>query len=97
MRPRLPPATGYAFRNRAGQVTYVGRASGAGNPDRVLARRLSRGHDHSQEGLTPHVIAVQKMYAANRGAEEFFIEAFRDRGASLVVSYIDAFIAELME
>jgi hypothetical protein len=73
----------YAFRNQAGEVSYVGRASGAGNPAQVLVGRLSRGHDHFKEGLTPEVIAVQKTYASNRGAEEFFIAGFLQRGAKL--------------
>ncbi|GAA2881064.1 hypothetical protein Acy02nite_21010 [Actinoplanes cyaneus] len=76
----------YAFRNEADEVTYVGRASGRGNPAQVLAGRLSRGHDHFTEGLTPEVIAVQGNYASSRGAEEFFIQGYLQRGASLTNS-----------
>lgn len=73
----------YVFTNQNGEVTYVGRASGAGTPEQVLAGRLARGHDHYRTDLTPSVIAVQGSYAANRGAEEFFIQAYLARGSKL--------------
>ncbi|WP_035614373.1 RHS repeat-associated core domain-containing protein [Haloferula sp. BvORR071] len=73
----------YAFRNAAGEVVYVGRASGAGSPIEVLAARLRKGHDHFTVGLTPEVVATQRSLVASQGAEEFFIQGFREQGAKL--------------
>jgi hypothetical protein len=55
----------------------------AGNPAEVLAARLRKGHDHFSAGLTPEVIATQKSLMASQGAEEFFIQGFREQGARL--------------
>jgi hypothetical protein len=76
----------YGFFNEAEDITYVGRAQGVGIPDKVLAGRIARGHDHFNSTLTPRVLGVQKTYAANRGAEEFFIQGFLQRGANLTNS-----------
>jgi hypothetical protein len=73
----------YAFRDSAGRVTYVGRASGPGTPVKVLADRIRKGHDHFREGLTAHVIDVQGTKRASQGAEEFFYQGFRQRGEPL--------------
>jgi hypothetical protein len=49
----------------------------------VLERRLSRGHDHFTDGLTPEIVDVQKSKEANRGAEEFFTQGYSELGAEL--------------
>jgi hypothetical protein len=72
----------YVFKER-GKVVYVGRASGKGTPDQVLAKRIQRGHDHYQAGLKPEVVAAHGSRAASRGAEEFFIQCYREQGAKL--------------
>lgn len=73
----------YAFKNANGQVVYVGRASGVGNPAQVLQGRISNGHQHFHDGLTAEVEDVQKSKLANQGAEEFFIQAYREIGSPL--------------
>ena len=73
----------YAFKNAEGQIVYIGRASGPGNPRQVLSGRLGRGHDHFRSGLTPEVIAVQSSKRASQGAEEFFSQGYRTSGSSL--------------
>lgn len=73
----------YAFKNADGQVVYVGRGSGQGNPAQVLQGRISKGHDHFHDGMTAEVVDVQKSKLANQGAEEFFIQAYREIGSPL--------------
>lgn len=73
----------YAFKNSNNQVTYVGRASGPGNPVKVLRDRIAKGHKYFNDSLTPVVIDVQKTVLANRGAEEFFLQAQREIGSPL--------------
>lgn len=71
----------YVFKNSDDQVVYVGRASGSGNPSQVLQGRISRGHAHYNDQLTTEVVDVQKTKLANQGAEEFFIQGYRELGA----------------
>ena len=73
----------YVFKNAEGQVVYVGRSSGTGNPTQVLNRRISRGHDHWDDSLTREVVDTQTNMAACQGAEEFFINGFREVGQPL--------------
>ncbi len=72
----------YSFKDISGNVVYVGRASGKGSPIQVLNRRIAQGHKHFK-GLTPEVVSVQKSKMASQGAEEFFIQAYREQGAKL--------------
>ena len=73
----------YSFKNSSNEVVYVGRASGPGTPRQVLAGRLSKGHDHFTEGLTPEVVDVQGSKLASQGAEEVFVQGYREQGAKL--------------
>lgn len=70
----------YVFKNANNQVVYVGRASGQGNPAQVLQGRISRGHDHYNDQLVAEVVDVQKTKLASQGAEEFFIQGYRELG-----------------
>jgi pretoxin HINT domain-containing protein len=75
----------YAAEDAEGNVQYVGRASGKGSPMDVLKGRLARGHhifdNHSD--LSPRVIDVQGSMEASKGAEEFFMQGYLQRGANL--------------
>ena len=74
----------YAFRDETtGAITYIGRASGPGSPSRVLSRRLGAGHDHFRPGLKPEVIGTHTSRMAGQGAEEFFVQGFRQEGRGL--------------
>jgi hypothetical protein len=73
----------YAFKNSSGEVVYVGRAGGPGTPRKVLADRISKGHDHFTEGLTAEVVDVQGSKLASQGAEEVFVQGYREQGANL--------------
>ncbi|WP_406697218.1 hypothetical protein V5E97_00130 [Singulisphaera sp. Ch08] len=73
----------YVFRNSFGEVVYVGRTSGSGTPRQVMADRIRKGHDHFVEGLTAEVVDVQGSKLASQGAEEVFVQGFRERGAKL--------------
>ena len=70
----------YVFKNANDQVVYVGRASGQGNPAQVLQGRISRGHAHYNDQLVAEVVDVQKTKLASQGAEEFFIQGYRELG-----------------
>lgn len=70
----------YVFKNADDQVVYVGRASGQGNPAQVLQGRISKGHAHYNDQLVAEVVDVQKTKLANQGAEEFFIQGYRELG-----------------
>jgi hypothetical protein len=72
----------YAFRSN-GKVVYVGRGSGHGTPRQVLAQRLAKGHDHFVKGFTTEIVDVQGSKLASQGAEEVFIQGFREQGAIL--------------
>jgi hypothetical protein len=72
----------YAMKEN-GQVVYVGRASGAGTPAEVLAARMAKGHDYLLPGVSPEVIAIQRTKLANQGAEEFYIQGYRELGSPL--------------
>ncbi|WP_203685115.1 hypothetical protein [Actinoplanes siamensis] len=78
----------YVAKDEAGDVRYVGRAQGVGNPAQVLAGRLSRGHDiaKANPSFTFHVVDVQKTKDASKGAEEFFFQGYSQRGANLLNS-----------
>jgi len=85
----------YAFKNSDDEIVYVGKASGVGTPLEVLKRRIAKGHDHYHDGLKEVVLDVQQSKLASQGAEEFFIQAFREQGAKLTnvneaLSYKDA-------
>lgn len=58
----------YSIRDADDNVIYVGRASGKGAPEQVLAKRAS-GHEHRNAGDF-HIEDVQGSYGANHGAEE---------------------------
>ena len=73
----------YAFKNAKDEVVYVGRASGHGTPLQVLQQRIRKGHDHFHEGLTAHVASVHKSKLASQGAEEAFIQGFKEQGHRL--------------
>lgn len=79
----------YALRNeKTDAIGYVGRASGKGTPEEVLAQRLAKGHHITKENpelqeFKPEVIAVQGNRAANRGAEDIWYNRFRLRGEPL--------------
>ncbi|WP_189934545.1 LamG-like jellyroll fold domain-containing protein [Streptomyces aurantiogriseus] len=78
----------YVAKDAEGNVRYVGRAQGKGNPLQVMKGRISRGHDIFKENpdFTPHVVDVQGSAEANKGAEEFFTQGFAQRGADLLNS-----------
>ncbi|MFD4598977.1 polymorphic toxin-type HINT domain-containing protein [Streptomyces sp. NPDC058464] len=78
----------YVAEDSDGNVRYVGRAQGKGNPLQVMKGRIARGHDIFKENpdLTPRVIDVQQSMDANKGAEEFFTQGYAQRGASLLNS-----------
>ena len=69
----------YTFRNREGQVVYVGRASGYGTPAQVLQQRLAKGHHvfDSHPGLRAEVLAYQGNRDANLGAEDVWYAYYR--------------------
>jgi len=73
----------YVFKDAQGNIVYVGRASGPGTPRQVMAGRLRKGHEHFHEGLTEEIVDVQKSKMASQGAEEVFIQGYRERGAVL--------------
>ncbi len=73
----------YEFRDPADGVAYIGRASGPGTPNQVMRQRLAKGHDHFLAGDTYRVIDVQGSLLASQGAEEFFIQGYREQGAIL--------------
>ena len=70
----------YVFRNLSGEVEYVGRASGYGDPWAVLRGRIMKGHDVAELNphLQPEIIAEQGSRAANKGAEGVWFEYYRD-------------------
>jgi RHS repeat-associated protein len=79
----------YGLRDAAGDMRYVGRASGRGTPLQALAQRFSRTSHHIIESnpdleLTPEILGVQGSKAANRGAEEFFYQGYLEQGAPLL-------------
>lgn len=76
----------YVAKDVDGNVRYVGRAQGKGNPLQVMGGRISRGHDIFKQNpdLTPHVIDVQQSLEASKGAEEFFVQGYLQRGADLL-------------
>jgi RHS repeat-associated protein len=79
----------YGLRDTAGDMRYVGRASGRGTPLQVLAQRFSKTSHHIIEAnpdleLTPEILGVQGSKAANRGAEEFFYQGYLEQGAPLL-------------
>ncbi|MGW0575453.1 LamG-like jellyroll fold domain-containing protein [Streptomyces sp. NPDC002920] len=78
----------YVAKDAEGNVRYVGRAQGKGNPLQVMKGRISRGHDIFKENpdFSPHVVDVQQSAEANKGAEEFFTQGFSQRGADLLNS-----------
>ena len=75
----------YVIKNKKGEVVYVGKSSGIGTPDEVLAARMRKGHGHyfPEEGDTREVIAVQGNKDANAGAEDVWYEYHRLNGANL--------------
>jgi hypothetical protein len=82
----------YTFKDSKGNVRYVGRASGKGTPDEVLAQRISKGHriakNHPEltarvEGL-PGAIGVQGSRSANKGAEDVLYSYHQTRGDKIV-------------
>ena len=62
-----------------GHVVYVGRTSGRGPQDAVLARRISNHRLKGQGDFA--VVDVQRSRAANRGAEEVIFQQERFRAA----------------
>ncbi|MFC1438200.1 LamG-like jellyroll fold domain-containing protein [Streptacidiphilus sp. N1-10] len=78
----------YVAKDADGNVRYVGRAQGKGNPLQVMKGRIARGHDIFKQNpdLTPQVVDVQQSMDASKGAEEFFTQGFAQRGASLLNS-----------
>jgi hypothetical protein len=81
----------YTFRDGE-NVRYVGRASGKGTPEEVLAQRISKGHriakNHPKltaqvEGL-PGAIGVQGSRSANKGAEDVLYSYHQTRGDKIV-------------
>lgn len=76
----------YEFKNAAGEVVYVGRASGKGTPAQVLKQRLAKGHDvyDANPGLTTEVYATQESASANKGAEGVLYERRIGEGATLL-------------
>lgn len=73
----------YAFKDASDRVVYVGRASGQGNPIEVLNGRIAKGHEHFNPNLKAEVVAIQSSKSVSQGAEEFFIQGFREEGAKL--------------
>jgi RHS repeat-associated protein len=69
----------YALKNES-HVVYVGRASGVGTAEEVLAQRIAKGHHilHENPHLTPEVIAYQGNRAANRGAEDVWFQYYNE-------------------
>jgi hypothetical protein len=65
----------YGIRNAAGQIVYVGRASGEGDENKVLRKRRS-SHEHRDEGEF-EVLDVQTSRGANRGGEEVIFQRER--------------------
>ncbi|MGC4903395.1 RHS repeat-associated core domain-containing protein [Micromonospora echinospora] len=70
------------------EVRYVGRAQAIGSPQDALTSRLKKGHDVAKANpdWTFKVVDVQKSLEASKGAEEFFLRAYQQRGARLVNS-----------
>jgi hypothetical protein len=63
----------YTLRDGNGEVRYVGKASGIGTSEQVMAGRLSKGHDTLKKHpdlVEARVEAVQSNKAANAGAED---------------------------
>jgi hypothetical protein len=73
----------YAFKDTNGNIVYTGRASGRGTPAEVLRDRISRGHAHWREGLTPEVVEVLPSKMAVQGAEEVYRLGYGEKGAAL--------------
>lgn len=69
----------YTLKDSDEVVRYVGRASGKGTPQEVLAGRISKGHHvlQSNANLKPHLEAVQGNRAANRGAEDVLYSRYQ--------------------
>jgi YD repeat-containing protein len=79
----------YGLKDAAGEMRYIGRASGRGTPNQVLSGRFTRTshhiiRDNPDLDLTPTILGVQRSYGANRGAEEFFYQGYREQGARLL-------------
>lgn len=75
----------YVLRDAKGEVRYIGRASGKGTAEEVLAARFSKGHKYGNvPGLVPEVIAVQGSKEASQGAEGVWYEYFKKEGANLL-------------
>ena len=103
----------YVFEDKAGNTVYVGRASGKGTPKQVLRARIRKGHKHwkPEQGYKKKVVDVQKSLDACQGAEDVFIQGYRELGAPLTnkiealglqepsfdasVAKMDSFFAEL--
>jgi hypothetical protein len=69
-----------------GNVRYVGRASGVGTPDEVMAQRIQKGHDIMKENpsFVPEVIDQQLSPDANKGAEKTWHDYYKKQGADLL-------------
>jgi hypothetical protein len=69
----------YVLKNES-RVVYVGRASGVGSAEEVLAQRIAKGHDVLRENphVTPEIIAHQGNRAANRGAEDVWFQYYNE-------------------
>lgn len=73
----------YGLFDESYNITYIGRASGNGNPIQVLKQRIAKGHDHINSELVARVLDVHKTKLASQGAEEFYIQGFLEQGAAL--------------
>jgi RHS repeat-associated protein len=78
----------YIFKNKDG-VRYVGRASGYGTAEEILASRLSKGHDvwkkfAEAEDLMTEILSVHGSRAAAMGAEAFYYDKFLSEGYLLL-------------
>lgn len=65
----------YGIRNAAGQIVYVGRASGEGDAEAVLGKRES-SHQHKGQGRFG-ILDTQDSREANRGGEEVIYQRER--------------------
>jgi hypothetical protein len=76
----------YVFRNRAGQVVYVGRASGWGTPLKTLWERIRRTKAEEVARKNPHlkpeVIAQHASRDASMGSEAMNHDYFREPNAA---------------
>ncbi|SDI16017.1 RHS repeat-associated core domain-containing protein [Sinosporangium album] len=78
----------YVIKNK-NRVVYVGKASGVDTPEQVLKARFTKrkeGHHSyfpSQGDSEPEIIDVLMSRYAMAGAEQFYMEAYREGGAKL--------------